>query len=230
MKSSNCMPRAFLNTAAILLFAVFLVMYCATASTAQMKPMSDNEMQAVTAQSGFAEFKMNDGTAEAIFHGLELGIKAQFDSWNWGHWNNGDGLGWDNKWPGVELHSDGFIGIGSGDAMGLKGFFMEADFDNIDSPSDRQLNYVKFGFKEANGLLDPDDFEKASMIADGEEVAHREHLEELGGLVDINDLHFSDDSFEVRIQLRDGPHEDSGVKIPKGIWAESDAGKLDLAL
>lgn len=162
-------------------------------AVAGMKEMSDGELAEITGH-GFSQFTRSGDMIRADFDILAA-TYTDIDSLKLGYWDNGGGPGWDQNWTGIQL--------GSADQdIVLRGFYIEASFDNLSDPLNRRLKSLFIGFNHVSGDLKAR-FESISRMATE------------GGTDDVRaDLgdrtfRFNDSELQFSLEL-EGAH--------KGIW------------
>jgi len=123
-RKSNFQKR-FITTLLFLTLSSFI--WFPLFSFAQMRVVSDTELDAVSAQ-GFSKFSIIDNIARAEFD-ITTWTYTEIDSMKLGYYDDGvTGPGWDNDWTNVKLGSP------TQDLVS-KVVFYEAEFTDINDPS-----------------------------------------------------------------------------------------------
>lgn len=161
-----------------------------------MGVMTDQELATVTGH-GFSSFTLVDGVARADFN-IVASTYTEIDSVKLGYWDNGQGKGWDQNWTSVKFGGD--INDKASDLV-MKGFFIQAEYDNIGDSVNRQLKSIRIGSDHVTGDLRAD-FQSLSRMAGGLAVNNRE-------AVGIKTYRFNDTELSLSIELA-GPQ--------KGVW------------
>jgi hypothetical protein len=159
--------------------------------SAEMTVMSDSELAQVTG-SGYSKFTLVDGVALAEFD-VRVLTYTEIDSMKLAYWDNGTGSDWDENWTTVKLGSEA-------QDLDLKGFFVRAEFENINDAANRALKSFKIGFKDVTGTLEAD---FNSFNGDLNSTAY--HRSFLGNRT----FQLTNSELSLSINI-DGPH--------KGIW------------
>lgn len=192
MKKRTITSLGFRSTA---LWAVLVVLLTVNAipAMADLQEMSDSEMAAITGH-GFSRFTRTGDTVRADFNVL-ASTYAEIASLKMGYWDNGSGAGWDQNWTGVQLGS-------AANDISMRGFYIEAAFDNLSDPANRRLKSLFIGFNQVTGDLKAN-FESLSQVG-------------VGGSADQSRANLGERTFqfndtELRFSLElEGEH--------KGIW------------
>ncbi len=142
--------RTSLNSLLIVLIAgICLVVFRASPALAMdMEKMSEAEMEDVSAGS-FSKFTVEEDQAR-MFLNIHTEVWAEADSFRAGYHDDG----WDQNWQNVQMGQQD-------DYMQMKGFVMQAQFDDIDSDN-RRLQTYEMGFESVTGTLDAEDFDSFS--------------------------------------------------------------------
>lgn len=111
---------------------------------AELSPLTDSQLAAVTGH-GFSSFTMANNIALA-----ELDIRgatySEIDSLKLGYYDNGNGLGWDQNWNGVQIGS-------AGQDLTFNGFYLRTEFSNVTDSGNRQLLSARIGFHDVSGTI-----------------------------------------------------------------------------
>ena len=111
---------------------------------ADMTRMTEEELSAVTGH-GFSSFTLTQDNGVDIAR-MDLNMRAEtfteIDSMKLGYY----GGGWDENWLGLSMGS-------SENDLILGGFYFEAQFVDIDDPSNRQLKEVTIGWRSVTGTI-----------------------------------------------------------------------------
>lgn len=133
----------------------------------EMIVMDDAALSRITGH-GFSRFSLTNDTASGLdIARVDLNLQADtyatIDSMKLGYWDNGTGIGWDQNWNGVSM--------GTVDQdLELHGFFIKAEFSDINDPATRQLKTIAMGFTQAYGTLSAD-FSSLSLANSSRESA-----------------------------------------------------------
>jgi len=182
-----------IRSAAFSAVMVLLLAVGTTPAMADLKEMSDTELADITGH-GFSQFTHSGDILRADF-AVMASTYTEIASLKMGYWDNGTGQGWDQNWTGVQLGS-------AAQDIVLRGFYIEAAFDNLSDPANRQLKSLFIGFNHVSGDLKAR-FESLSQIAanGGADNAR----------ADLGDRTFRFNDTELRFSLElEGDH--------KGIW------------
>jgi len=181
------------RSAALLAVAFLLLAAGPNPASADLKEMSDNELADITGH-GFSQFIHSGDMVRADFDVLAK-TYTDIATLKMGYWDNGSGQGWDQNWTGVQLGS-------AAQDIVLRGFYIEASFNNLSDPVNRQLKSLFIGFNHVSGDLKAR-FESISQIAvDGTTDNMRADLGE-------RTFRFNDTELRFSLEL-EGSH--------KGIW------------
>ncbi len=134
---------------AILSMAFIILTNCIPAS-ADMEILQDNELAQITAE-GFSKFTLTEGVTDIARIDMNIGVATymDIDSMKMGYWDNGSGQGWDQNWQSVSFGSEATDLV-------LKDFVVEAEFENISDPANRQLIGLTVGFNNVTGTISTD--------------------------------------------------------------------------
>ncbi len=181
------------HPAALLAVMFLLLALGAAPAMADLKEMSDTELADITGH-GFSQFTHSGDMVRADFD-VTASTYTEIASLKMGYWDNGNGQGWDQNWTGVQLGS-------AAQDIVLHGFYIEAAFDNLADPANRQLKSLFIGFNHVSGDLKAR-FESLSQVATN------------GGAdnvrADLGERTFRFNDTELRFSLElEGDH--------KGIW------------
>ncbi|MCF6247849.1 MAG: hypothetical protein L3J69_10850 [Desulfobacula sp.] len=138
---------AFLPGAIICILVTLLTCMQAHAG---MQVMDDGELAGITA-SGFSKFTLTQGVTDIARIDLNLtaATYTQVGVMKMGYWDNGSGQGWDQDWQSLSFGSN------LSDLV-LKNFVLEARFNNISDPGNRQLQSITMGFTDVTGTISTD--------------------------------------------------------------------------
>ncbi|GAB6093754.1 hypothetical protein JCM14469_00060 [Desulfatiferula olefinivorans] len=132
-----------------LVFMVVMILFlCPRTVLADLKPLSDDQLKSSTAQAGFTNFTLSNSTAR-LFLDIHIDTYATIGSFSGGWYNNGSGVGWDQKWNNVS------IGNSVSDSMTIDGLVFIADFDDT-AAANPVLERVVFGSNRLQGALTAD--------------------------------------------------------------------------
>ena len=120
---------------------------------------------------------------------------AEISSLKMGYWDNGSGAGWDQNWTGVQLGS-------AAQDISMRGFYIEASFDNLSDPGSRRLKSLFIGFNHVTGDLKARFESLSQMAGSGGVDQSRANLGD-------RTFRFNDTELSFSLQL-EGEH--------KGIW------------
>lgn len=126
-----------------------LLCFCAAAPVrSEMSILGDPELAGITGH-GFSAVSLSHVNGQDITR-IALDIRAdtwtEMDSMKMGHWDNGNGFGWDQNWVGVSM--------GSASAqMALSDFVFQANFVDIGNDVTRELKGIMVGFEHVTGTL-----------------------------------------------------------------------------
>ena len=166
---------------------------------ADLKELSTDQMAAITG-TGFSNFMIDGDRVRADFNIAAL-TYTEIASLKMGHWDNGGGLAWDQDWTDVMLGN-------AAEDMSLKGFFIEATFENLDDPAARRLTSVFFGFNQASGDLSAN-FNSLSRIGvNGQADDQRANL-------GLRTFRFNNSEIALSFQL-EGPNRGIWVRFGEG--------------
>lgn len=132
----------------LMVFFLFCFLLFPSSSHAELKSLSDTELKSSTAQAGFTDFSMTNSTAR-LFLDIHIDTFAEIDSLSSGWYNNGSGVGWDQKWDNIK------VGNSTEDSLTADGFVFIADFDDISSARP-VLNRIVIGSNRLQGSLTAD--------------------------------------------------------------------------
>ncbi|RJQ83538.1 MAG: hypothetical protein C4519_06695 [Desulfobacteraceae bacterium] len=160
---------------------------------ADLQEMPAAQMAQITG-TGFSSFLVEGNRVRADFN-IAAETYTEIGSLKLGYWDDGLGPGWDQNWTAVKL------GTLEQD-MSLRGFFIEAYFDNLTDPVNRRLTSVFFGFSQVTGDLQAD-FQSLSRVGvGGDPDQSRVNL-------GVNTFHFNNSELMISLQLQGGN---------RGIW------------
>lgn len=132
----------------LMVFIFFCFLIVPSSSQAELKSLSDTELKSTTAQAGFTDFSVSNSTAR-LFLDIHIDTYATIESFSSGWYNNGNGVGWDQKWN--QVH----VGNSVDDSLTADGFVLLADFDEI-SAARPVLNRIVIGSNRLQGSLTAD--------------------------------------------------------------------------
>jgi hypothetical protein len=119
-----------------------------SASQAELKSLSPDELKSSTAQAGLVDFSINNTTAR-IFLDIHIETQATIESLSAGWYEKDVGAGptsgWDQKWNGVTLGN-------STESLSIDGLVFRADFDDLSAP-DPVLQRIVVGSNRLQGNL-----------------------------------------------------------------------------
>ncbi len=128
----------------LLVLACALCVLPARPAGADMTAMTDEELSAVTGH-GFSSFTLTQENGIDLAR-VDLNMRAEtfteIDSMKLGYY----GGGWDENWLGLSMGSN------ENDLV-LGGFYFEAQFVDLDDPSNRQLKEVTIGWTSVTGTI-----------------------------------------------------------------------------
>jgi len=114
---------------------------------ADMTPLTEDELSSITGH-GFSSFTLTQENGIDIAR-VSLAVRAgtftEIDSMKLGHY----GGGWDENWLGLSMGSDE-------NDLTLGGFYLEAQFVDINDASARQLKRVTIGWQSVTGTISAD--------------------------------------------------------------------------
>ena len=126
---------------------ILLIFALSGVGNADMQKMSDDELSNCRAV-GFSEFTLQNQIATAEFN-IQTDTYTEIDSLKMGHWDNSNGMGWDQNWESVDMGT-------SINDLNMNNFIMEAKFENIDDPDSRKLKSLRIGYKDVTGTISAD--------------------------------------------------------------------------
>lgn len=139
---------------AYLFLLVFLSTSCfffTSASQAELKALSQNELKTSTAQAGLTDFTISNTTAR-IFLDIHIETHTTIENFSAGSYvkdvGAGSVFGWDQKWNTVEIGT-------STESLSIDGLVFRADFDNL-SADDPVLQRVVIGSNRLQGNIAAD--------------------------------------------------------------------------
>ena len=144
----------------LVLAALFFGLLLLANPAPAMQPMSEAEMDQVTGQYGFSEFKIIDDTNAQMKLNIQGEIYADIDRFGANYDDNGViGNPADQEWLGVrlgrleEVDNDDDIQHN----LVFKEFFLEAQFqEEIGGPEPNKLQYLRMGFNDVSGEISAD--------------------------------------------------------------------------
>lgn len=183
----------------LLLLCLFIFSSIITPSYAQMDRLDDGELSAITGH-GFSSFSVTHENGLDIAR-MNLDLRAttftEIDSLKMGHYDNGAGAGWDQNWISTDLGEEV-------NHLSLSGFFMEAQFTNLDDAGSRRIESITFGYQSVSGTISTD-LQSFSGTIQGA-AYDRENLGETTITLDDEVLAFTLDVSEgIQFQIGDAP-------------------------
>lgn len=183
----------------LLILCLFFFSVTATPLHAEMDLLDDDALSKITGH-GFSSFSVTHENGLDIAR-MNLDIRAttftEIDSIKMGHYDNGAGAGWDQNWISTDLGENA-------NHLSLSGFFMEAQFTDLDDAGSRRIESITFGYQSVSGTISTD-LQSFSGTIQGA-AYDRENLGETVITLGNEVLAFTLDVSEgIRFQIGDAP-------------------------
>jgi hypothetical protein len=214
MKNPIATNRFFNST--VWIITVLLIFFLANPCWAQMKALNDTQLSDVFAE-GFASFTyttLGDGTTDAnALLNINTHSYITIKSTKLGYYDDSQlnpapgttTTAWDEDWTNIQI--GGSLTDPTQDFT-TKGFYLQANFSNIDDPTLRELNSITFGATSATGDISAEFNSFSGSIANGTNGpitdAHRLADLGLGAPGTTRTITANDSPFSIMLSLAKG--------------------------